>query len=156
MFCLSKGLAAPVGSMLVGDAELIAEARRVRKLFGGGMRQVGVLAAPGIVALTEMVDRLPEDHARARSLAEGLAALPAVDLDPATVRTNIIVMRLREERFPARDGLTPAARLMAGLKERGVLVGGFSATEVRLVTLYEIGDTDVERALTAARDVLAS
>jgi threonine aldolase len=156
MFCLSKGLAAPVGSLLVGDADLIAEARRVRKLFGGGMRQVGVLAAPGIVALTEMVDRLPEDHARARRLAGGLAELPAVDLDPATVRTNIIVLRLRPERFPARDGRTPAARLMAGLKERGVLVGGFSATEVRLVTHYEIGDADVETALRAASDVLAS
>ena len=156
MFCLSKGLAAPVGSLLVGDADVIAEARRVRKMFGGGMRQAGVLAAPGIVALTEMVDRLPEDHARARRLAEGLAALPAVDLDPATVRTNIIVLRLREERFPPRDGLTPAARLMAGLREHGVLVGGFSAVEVRLVTHYEIADADVETALRAASDVLSS
>jgi threonine aldolase len=115
-----------------------------------------VLAAPGLVALTEMVDRLPEDHARARRLAEGLAELPAVELDPSTVRTNIVVMRLRPERFPSRDGATPAARLMTGLRERGVLVGGFSATEVRLVTHYEIGDGDVETALRAASDVLRS
>ena len=156
MFCLSKGLAAPIGSMLVGGADLIREARRVRKLFGGGMRQVGVLAAAGLVALTEMVDRLPEDHARARRLTEGLAELPAVDLDPASVQTNIVVFRLRPEHFPSRDGLAPAGRFVAGMRERGVLCGAFGGFEVRMVTHYEIDDGAIEKALVAARATLAS
>jgi len=150
MFCLSKGLAAPVGSMLVGDEELIAEARRVRKLFGGGMRQVGVLAAAGIVALTEMVDRLGDDHRRARLLAEGLAELPRVRLDPESVQTNIVVFRLAHR----AASVPPAAVFTAGMKERGVLCGAFGAHEVRMVTHYEIGDADIESALGAARDVL--
>ena len=152
MFCLSKGLAAPVGSMLVGDDDLIAEARRVRKLFGGGMRQVGVLAAAGIIALTDMVDRLDDDHRRARRLAEGLAAQPSVTLDPDTVRTNIIVFRLA----PRDASVPPAAAFTAGMKERGVLCGAFGAHEVRMVTHYEIGDADIEAALRAASEVLGS
>ena len=156
MFCLSKGLAAPVGSMLVGDADFVVEARRVRKVFGGGMRQVGVLAAAGLVALTEMVDRLPEDHARARRLTAGLAELPAVDLDPASVQTNIVVFRLRPEHFPSRDGLAPAGRFVAGMRERGVLCGAFGGFEVRMVTHYEIDDGAIEKALVAARATLAS
>ncbi|MGE5235302.1 MAG: threonine aldolase family protein [Acidobacteriota bacterium] len=154
MFCLSKGLAAPVGSMLVGDADFITEARRVRKLFGGGMRQVGVLAAAGIVALTEMVERLHEDHARARRLADGLAELPGVVLDPASVQTNIIVFGLRPERPADAQDTTPSQRFVAGLRERGVLCGAFGATDVRMVTHYEITDHDVDVALTAARDTL--
>jgi threonine aldolase len=154
MFCLSKGLAAPVGSMLCGTRELIDEAIRARKLFGGGMRQIGVLAAAGIVALTEMVDRLGEDHARARRLAEGLAELPAVDIDPARVYTNIVVFRLRPEGVPGAAEVAPSQRFVTGLKERGVLCGTFSATEVRMVTHYEISDADVEATLQAARDVL--
>lgn len=153
MFCLSKGLAAPVGSMLVGDANFIAEARRVRKLFGGGMRQVGVLAAAGIVALTRMVERLPEDHVRACRLAHGLAALPGIHLDPASVQTNIIVATLTG----AIDGeRTPATRFVAGMRERGVLCGAFGTHQVRLVTHYEIGDGDVDAAVAAARAVLAT
>jgi threonine aldolase len=144
MFCLSKGLAAPVGSLLVGDADLIGEARRVRKMLGGGMRQVGVLAAPGIVALTEMVDRLVEDHARARRLA-----------DPARVHTNILVFRLRPEKVPGDATIPASQRLTSGLKERGILAIGFTATEVRMVTHYEITDTDVDATLRAAREVLA-
>ncbi len=155
MFCLSKGLAAPVGSMLVGDADVIAEARRVRKLFGGGMRQVGVLAAAGVVALEEMTDRLADDHATARLLALGLAELPAVDLDPESVRTNIIVFRLREDRFPARHGQPPAARFVNGMRERQVLCGAFSATDVRMVTHYHIGTAEAQAALSHARAVLA-
>ncbi len=156
MFCLSKGLAAPVGSMLVGDAAFIAEARRVRKLFGGGMRQVGVLAAAGLVALTRTVDRLADDHARARRLAEGLAELPGVELDPQRVLTNIIVATLRAPAAGgADDGATPAARFAAAMRERGVLCSTFGAHQVRLVTHYEIGDDDVEAALRAARAVLA-
>jgi threonine aldolase len=153
MFCLSKGLAAPVGSMLVGDADVIAEARRVRKLFGGGMRQVGVLAAAGLVALTEMVNRLAEDHRRARKLAEGLAELEGVALDPASVHTNIVVLALTG---PGRDGLAPSQSFVAGMQERGVLCGAFGSHQVRMVTHYEIGDADVGAALTAARQALAT
>jgi len=154
MFCLSKGLAAPVGSVLLGGRGLIDEAVRARKLFGGGMRQVGVLAAAGIVALTEMVDRLAEDHARARRLAEGLAELSAVEIDPARVYTNILVFRLRAERVPGDAAIAPAQRFVTGMRERGVLLGAFGVTDVRMVTHYEIGDADVEGTLKAARDVL--
>jgi threonine aldolase len=155
MFCLSKGLAAPVGSLLVLPADLAGEARRVRKLFGGGMRQVGVLAAAGLVALTDMVNRLGEDHARALRLAEGLAALPAVDLDPAAVHTNIIVFRLRPERVPGRSAVPASQRFVTGLAERGVKCGAFGPTDVRMVTHYEIGDADVDAALAATGAVLA-
>jgi threonine aldolase len=154
MFCLSKGLAAPIGSLLVGEADLVAEARRVRKMLGGGMRQVGVLAAAGLVALREMVPRLVEDHARAQRLAVGLGALPAVDLDPARVRTNILVFRLRPERVPGPAAVPASERFVDGLRARGVLCGAFSATEVRMVTHYEIGDAEVDAALVAARAVL--
>ncbi|HEY3353274.1 MAG TPA: GntG family PLP-dependent aldolase [Polyangia bacterium] len=153
-FCLSKGLAAPAGSMLVGDADFITEARRARKLFGGGMRQVGVLAAAGIVALTEMVDRLADDHARARRLAEGLAALPYVELDPARVHTNIIVFRLRPERLAGPADVPASRRFGEALKARGILCGGaFGALEVRMVVHYEIGDAEVAATLAAAREL---
>jgi threonine aldolase len=154
MFCLSKGLAAPVGSLLVGEADLVAEARRVRKMLGGGMRQAGVLAAAGLVALRDMVPRLAEDHARAQRLAAGLAALPAVDLDPARVRTNILVFRLRPERVPGPAAAPAAERFVAALRARGVLCSAFGATEVRMVTHYEIGDGEVDAALAAAREAL--
>lgn len=155
MFCLSKGLAAPAGSILAGETEFVAEARRVRKLFGGGMRQVGVLAAAGIVALEDMVHRLPEDHLRAQVLARGLAELPAVDLDPHRIATNILVFRLRPERFPATGMVSPSQRLVSGLRERGVLCGAFGANEVRMVTHYEIDDAAVATTLAAARTVLS-
>jgi threonine aldolase len=154
MFCLSKGLAAPVGSMLLGTRELIEEAVRVRKLFGGGMRQVGVLAAAGIVALTEMVDRLAEDHTRARRLAEGLGALPAVEIDPARVHTNILVFRLRPEKVPGDPAVAPSQRFVEGMRAHGVLLGAFGATDVRMVTHYEVDDAAVEMTLRAARAVL--
>jgi len=155
MFCLSKGLAAPVGSLLCGQADLIEEAVRVRKLFGGGMRQIGVLAAAGIVALTEMPARLADDHARAKRLAAGLAELPAVEIDPARVYTNILVFRLRPALVPGDASAAPSARLVEGLRARGVLCGAFGATDVRMVTHYEIGDADVTATLRAAREVLA-
>lgn len=155
MFCLSKGLAAPVGSMLVGDADFIAEARRVRKVFGGGMRQVGVLAAAGLVALTEMVRRLWEDHARARRLAEALANYQAVEIDPSRVLTNIIVFRLRPEAFPGGT-LPPSQRFVSAMRERGVLCGAFGALEVRMVTHYEITDADIDAAVRAAGDSLTT
>ncbi|HUK14563.1 MAG TPA: GntG family PLP-dependent aldolase [Thermoanaerobaculaceae bacterium] len=155
MFCLSKGLAAPVGSLLCGQADLIEEAVRVRKLFGGGMRQIGVLAAAGIVALTEMPARLADDHARAKRLAAGLAELPAIEIDPARVYTNILVFRLRPAKVPGDASAAPSARFVEGLRARGVLCGAFGATDVRMVTHYEIGDADVTATLRAAREVLA-
>jgi threonine aldolase len=155
MFCLSKGLAAPVGSLLCGSSALIEEAVRVRKLFGGGMRQVGVLAAAGIVALTVLVDRLPEDHRRARRLATGLAELPAVVIDPARVHTNILVFRLRAEAMPGDPAVAPSQRFTAAMKQRGVLCGAFGASEVRMVTHYEISEADVDRTLRAAAESLS-
>jgi threonine aldolase len=156
MFCLSKGLAAPVGSMLVGDADFIAEARRVRKMFGGGLRQAGILAAAGRIALRDMVDRLAEDHRRAQRLAAGLAELPAVRLDPARVQTNIVVFGLEPARVPGPPDQAPAARFVAALAARGVRCGAFGATEVRMVTHYEIDDGAVTTALAAAREAVAA
>jgi threonine aldolase len=154
MFCLSKGLAAPVGSLLLGSRDLVREAVRARKLFGGGMRQVGVLAAAGIVALTEMVDRLAEDHARARAIAEGLAGLPAVEIDPGRVYTNIVVFRLRAGKVAGDPAVAPSERFVAGMREHGVLLGAFGPTDVRMVTHYEITDADVRTTLGAAGAVL--
>ncbi len=134
--CLSKGLAAPVGSVLLGSREFIRTAHRYRKMFGGGMRQAGVLAAAGIVALSTMVDRLGEDHERAHRLAEGLAALAGIKLDLATVQTNIIY-------FSVQD----AARLVTQLQDKAVLVNAMSPTSIRLVTHYMIDDADIRRSL---------
>src|SRR5208283_1070233 len=130
MFCLSKGLGAPVGSMLVGSAELMARARVFRKALGGGMRQVGVLAAGGLIALEEGPKRLAEDHAHARLLAEALANTEGVAIDLDTVETNIVIFRLT-----AGSG---AAELAARLKERGVLAGAFGPDSIRLVTHRDV------------------
>jgi len=148
MFCLSKGLAAPVGSVLVGDADAIAEARRIRKLFGGGMRQAGVLAAAGLVALDEMLPRLAEDHLTARRLAGLIAEAPGVDLDPTTVETNIVYF-----------SLTPGAKLdaralVAGLLERSILAHALGSNRVRMVTHYEISVDDVGAAGAAVQELL--
>jgi threonine aldolase len=146
-FCLSKGLSAPVGSILAGDAEFIARARRVRKLVGGGMRQAGIIAAAGIVALEQMVDRLAEDHANARLLAEGLASFPQIAVDLATVQSDIVIFRLRDERW------TPESFARA-LAERGLLVGGLGYGRIRAVTHYGVDAGDVEEALEIVRSVL--
>jgi threonine aldolase len=147
MFCLSKGLSAPVGSMLAGPRDFIDYARRIRKALGGGMRQAGVLAAPGIIALTEMTRRLGEDHARAKRLASAVAGLPGLSLDPAEVETNIIIFGLSHPRVSVGD-------LIAELRKRRVLAlapfGG-----IRLVTHKDIDDEDVERAIAAIREILA-
>ncbi|HYF90768.1 MAG TPA: GntG family PLP-dependent aldolase [Symbiobacteriaceae bacterium] len=131
MFCLSKGLCAPVGSMVAGPAAWIARARKHRKLLGGGMRQVGVLAAAGIVALEQMVDRLAEDHANARRLADGLATVPFITLDPARVDTNMVFIRYRKPGKTADD-------LVEALAERGVRVGAVGADRLRLVTHHDV------------------
>jgi threonine aldolase len=143
-FCLSKGLAAPVGSIVAGSRAFVERVRRVRKQLGGGMRQAGVIAAAGIVALTEMVERLDEDHANARRLAEGLAALPGLRVDLARVQTDIV----RFELDPA--GPEPAA-FLAAMRERGVLMGAVGGRTLRAVTHYGISDDDVQAAVVAAR-----
>ena len=146
-FCLSKGLSAPIGSVLCGSAEFISRARKVRKMLGGGMRQAGVIAAAGIVALETMVQRLAEDHENAKLLAEGLAELPGVGLDPGTVRTNIVV-------FELLPGAMTPAELVVGLAERGVAVFAAGGRKVRAVTHRGVGAQDVEAALGAFGDVL--
>jgi threonine aldolase len=146
-FCLSKGLSAPIGSVLVGTTDLVARARRVRKLLGGGMRQAGVVAAAGLVALDEMVDRLAEDHANARLLASGLASLPGIELDPATVRTNIVLFRPDPERWRPPD-------LIASLGRAGVAVAGFGHGRIRAVTHADVSTADVERAVSIVDGVL--
>jgi threonine aldolase len=140
--CLSKGLGCPVGSLLAGSRELVDEARRVRKALGGGMRQAGVLAAAGLFALEHLVERLAEDHARARILAERLAAAPGCRVDPAQVETNIVVV-LR----PAGD----ARAAQQALAEQGVLASLLGEGALRFVTHRDVGDEDVERAVRAAR-----
>jgi len=148
-FCLSKGLCAPVGSVLCGTKEFIARALRNRKMLGGGMRQVGILAAAGIVALETMIDRLSEDHARARWLAEGLFRIPGLELDLGLPSTNIVFVSLA-------SGLALSAeQVLQGLKERGVLVGATSARQFRLVTHYWVDDQGVEKAIQAFQEVLA-
>ena len=148
-FCLSKGLSAPVGSIVAGDAAFVARARRIRKLVGGGMRQAGIIAAAGIVALEQMVERLAEDHANARLLAEGLATFPQIAIDLATVQTDIVIFRLRE-------GYGSPDTFMGALAERGLLVGGIGRGAIRAVTHYGIDAGDIEEALEVVRATLAA
>jgi threonine aldolase len=149
MFCLSKGLAAPVGSIVAGEAAFVARARRIRKLLGGGMRQAGIIAAAGIVALEQMVERLAEDHANARLLAEGLASFPQIDIALAAVQSDIVIFRLRDEGWTSD-------RFVRALAERGLLLGGMSGGRVRAVTHYGIDAGDIEEALEIVRAALAS
>jgi threonine aldolase len=130
MFCLSKALGAPVGSMLVGSAELMEQARIYRKALGGGMRQAGVLAAAGLIALEKMPARLHEDHANARLLAEALATLEGVSIDPNTVETNIVIFKVAAPLV--------ATDLVAKLKRRGILASSVGPQSVRLVTHYDV------------------
>jgi threonine aldolase len=146
-FCLSKGLAAPVGSVLVGSREFVARARRMRKLLGGGMRQVGVLAAAGLVALETMVDRLADDHANARRLAGGLARLPRLRVDLARVQTNIVLLDVE------RPG--GAAELVAGCLARKVKMHAVGPTAIRCVTHKDVDADDIDRALDAVREIVA-
>jgi len=140
--CLSKGLAAPVGSMLCGTASFIKESRRWRKVLGGGMRQAGVLAAAGIVALTEMVERLEDDHENARRLGEGLTEIPGFRLELSGVQTNMVFFEMDER---LRGVFIPF------MAERGVIIGT-GHYPIRLVTHYGIEAADIEYVLCAARD----
>lgn len=148
-FCLSKGLSAPVGSLVCGSAPFIRRARRQRKVLGGGMRQAGVLAAAGIVALETMVDRLAEDHANARQLAGGLAQLPGIVLDPEQIRTNIVIFELASDALSARE-------LVEGLEARGVKLGAIGERRLRAVTHYGVEPDDIEHALHAVPEVLGN
>jgi threonine aldolase len=146
-FCLSKGLCAPVGSLICGSHDFIARVHRIRKQLGGGMRQAGILAAAGLVALETMVERLGEDHERARCLAEGLAAIPGVILEPGTPHTNMVFLKL-DGKFPL-DAPQTAARL----KGLGVLAGDTGPRSFRLVTHYWIDDQAVKKAIQAFHQV---
>lgn len=146
-FCLSKGLSAPVGSLLCGPRDFIAEARRQRKMVGGGMRQAGVLAAAGIVALETMIDRLAEDHANAKFLAECLADIPGIDLDPERVKTNIVF-------FDLDPAISTAGQLAERIREKGVLIQVANEQRMRAVTHYGIERADIENALGAVRSAL--
>lgn len=140
MFCLSKGLGAPVGSMLVGPRKLIDQGRLYRKRLGGGMRQAGILAAAGLIALEKMPLRLGEDHENARWMAEKLAAMEGIRLDPSKVKTNIVIFDVAGTPFTA-------AGFTARLAEEGVLMNAFGPTLVRLVTHYDVPKNQCEIAV---------
>ena len=142
MCCLSKGLCAPVGSLLAGSEDVMSEARLARKRLGGGMRQAGVLAAPGLIALRDMVGRLPEDHARAARLADAVALRwPTCGLDPASVRTNIVTFTHSEPE-----------KLLAHLEGHGVLAHAIAPETMRFVTHHDVDDDGVTRAIRALQD----
>ncbi|MBA4422759.1 MAG: low-specificity L-threonine aldolase [Syntrophus sp. (in: bacteria)] len=145
--CLSKGLAAPVGSVICGSKEFIARARRTRKMLGGGMRQAGIIAAAGIVALEEMTGRLAEDHANARRLAEGIAGISGLATDPARVRTNILYIDLVDKRFSDEEFLKRLAKMRVRLSHTG-------PSRFRMLTHYGIGTNEIDAALKALRDVM--
>lgn len=148
-FCLSKGLCAPVGSVLCGSKGFIHEALRIRKQLGGGMRQVGVLAAAGIVAMEEMVDRLVEDHQKAKDLAEALAGIPGINLEKSSPNTNMVYIGIDPEQK------LDAKMLSEGLKKQGVLVGITGPRQFRLVCHYWIKNDDINKVAKAFRDVIS-
>jgi threonine aldolase len=153
MFCLSKGLSAPVGSMLVGNKDFIRRAHRTRKLLGGGMRQAGILAAAGIVALEQMVDRLADDHTHCKQLAYGLADYPQIEIQPERVVTNILNFRLRNTQ---QDYLsdTETTRFLDKAQEHGVLMGLTGNGVIRAVTHYGIDAQHITSALQGIRKAL--
>ncbi|HME10234.1 MAG TPA: GntG family PLP-dependent aldolase [Bryobacteraceae bacterium] len=147
MFCLSKALGAPVGSLLVGSSEAIERGRLFRKRLGGGMRQAGVLAAAGLVALQETPQRLHTDHQNAQYLARELANLPGIAIDPAKVQTNIVIFDV------SGTGLSPE-RISDDLKQRGVLLNGINARQMRAVTHYDVDHNACERAISTLAQVV--
>jgi threonine aldolase len=146
-FCLSKGLSAPVGSVVCGSRDFIGQARRTRKVLGGGMRQAGIIAAAGITALEQMVDRVREDHANAKRLAEGLARIEALSLEPGRVRTNIVYFELAGEKLTAQQ-------LVAHLDKKGVKMLPVGGARLRAVTHYGISADHVDLALQIMETVL--
>jgi threonine aldolase len=148
MFTLSKGLGAPAGSMLLGSRDFISEARIWRKRLGGGMRQIGILAAAGLIALEDGPRGLDEDHENARLLAFGVAELPGIFIDSSTVQTNIVI-------FDISGTGTDAKHICARLKDSGVLAIGISETHIRMVTHRDVSRGDIERTVTRLRDILS-
>jgi threonine aldolase len=148
MFCLSKGLGAPIGSLIAGRRAFIDRALAVRRMFGGSMRQVGVIAAAGLIALEKMIARLEEDHANAQLIARGLVEIPGVKIDPERVQTNIVIFDI------AGTGKN-TTELSASLKERGVLANGINQREMRIVTHKDVSRSDCESALGAIKAVMS-
>ena len=144
MFCLSKGLAAPIGSILAGPMEFIREARKVRKYLGGGMRQVGIIAAAGIVSLERMIDRLEEDHRRAKKLAEAISDIREIDINPDHTETNFVMIKLK-----TMDSLTFLQRL----SQKKVLALPYTDHLIRFVTHKDIDDQDVDTAARTIRNI---
>jgi threonine aldolase len=147
IFCLSKGLSAPVGSLVCGPQSFINEARRYRKVLGGGMRQTGVIAAAGIVALEEMVDRLAEDHANARCLAEGIARIPGLAIEVERIKTNIVYFDLIDDRLAGDE-------FVAQLEKKRVRLLPTGPSRFRMVTHYGIEAVHIEAALAAIAEVM--
>lgn len=147
-FCLSKGLSAPIGSVLCGSREFIAEARRIRKVLGGGMRQTGVIAAAGIVALEDMTKRLEEDHLNARRLAEGIAEISGLSVELKHVKTNIVFFNLTDDRISDEDILSRA-------DEKGLKFLSLGPSKFRMVTHYGIGAGDIEKALQVLQEIMS-
>jgi threonine aldolase len=148
MFCLSKGLGTPIGSMVVGDRDFIKAAHRNRKLLGGGMRQVGIIAAAGIYALENNIDRLADDNARARRLGESISGIRTIAIDLETVQTNIIVVDVAGSVLSVEDAILR-------LEQEGVLVVPFGGTTIRAVTHLDIDDGDIDRTIEAFEKVFA-
>ena len=146
-FCLSKGLACPVGSVVLGNREFIEEVRRARKMVGGGMRQAGIIAAPGIIALQKMVGRLKEDHRNARRLAEGLNQIPGIEVDLDSVQTNIVLADITGTGWDVDYFVNRAGKV-------GVQVFEFGATKARFVTHYGIDEQDIDEVLSRLRRLL--
>ena len=149
MFCLSKGLAAPIGSVLVGTEKFIARARHLRKMLGGGMRQVGIVAAAGIISLEKMTKRLGEDHARAKNLADGLRQVKGLVVDAGSPSTNMVYLNLSE------DVKVDSWQIVERAKKAGVLLDAENARRFRLVTHYWVDDAGVENAISAFREALS-
>lgn len=152
-FCLSKGLAAPVGSVVCGPAAFVERARRVRKMVGGGMRQAGVLAAAGLISLERMVGRLGEDHANARTLAEAVATMPGLVVDLASVQTNIVIIRV--DRGDRERSATGTEELVKGCAARKVKIHAMGPAAIRCVTHKDVDAEDIRRAVDAFRELTA-
>jgi threonine aldolase len=148
MFCLSKGLCAPIGSMLVGSKTFIKRARHLRKMLGGGMRQVGVIAAAGIYSLENMIERLDDDHARAKKLADGLRQVKGLIVDAGSPATNMVYFNLSDE------VKLNAEQISVEMGKRGVIIGPEDARRFRLVTHYWIDDAAVEKTVSAFREIV--
>jgi threonine aldolase len=152
-FCLSKGLGAPVGSVVCGSAAFIERAKRIRKMVGGGMRQAGILAAAGLISLERMVDRLAEDHVHARTLAEAVAAMPGLVVDLASVQTNIVIIRV--DRGDRPRSTAAAEELVKGCAARKVKIHAMGPAAIRCVTHKDVDAEDIRRAVDAFRELTA-